>query len=175
MNRKWLVIVCVLLAVVGCRPRGVLSNKEMRDVLYDLHRLDGALQTVGYNYGHTQEVAAYYKSVLDEHGITQAEFDSSLVWFTDNPQIFNKIYPKVIARLQVDMDYEDMLRDERVATARDKRKAKQQGEEPKEPQRSVEEVQKEYIYGIENPWKEWKIEEFCEKDVIIFGQLEKKL
>ena len=175
MNRKWFVIVCVLLAVVGCRPRGVLSNKEMRDVLYDLHRLDGALQTVGYNYGHTQEVAAYYKSVLDEHGITQAEFDSSLVWFTDNPQIFNKIYPKVIARLQVDMDYEDMLRDERVATARDKRKAKQQGEEPKEPQRSVEEVQKEYIYGIENPWKEWKIEEFCEKDVIIFGQLEKKL
>ena len=175
MNRKWFVIVCVLLAVVGCRPRGVLSNKEMRDVLYDLHRLDGALQTVGYNYGHTQEVAAYYKSVLDEHGITQAEFDSSLVWFTDNPQIFNKIYPKVIARLQVDMDYEDMLRDERVATARDKRKAKQQGEEPKEPQRSVEEVQKEYIYGIENPWKEWKNEEFCEKDVIIFGQLEKKL
>ncbi len=175
MNRKWFVIVCVLLAVVGCRPRGVLSNKEMRDVLYDLHRLDGALQTVGYNYGHTQEVAAYYKSVLDEHGITQAEFDSSLVWFTDNPQIFNKIYPKVIARLQVDMDYEDMLRDERVATARDKRKAKQQGEEPKEPQRSVEEVQKEYIYGIENPWKEWKIEEFCEKDVIIFGQWEKKL
>ena len=82
-------LLCV--AMLGCRPRGILSNKEMRDVLYDLHRVDGALQTAGYNYGHTQEVAAYYKSVLDKHGVTQAQFDSSLVWFTDNPQIFNKI------------------------------------------------------------------------------------
>ena len=123
-------------------------------------------------------MAAYYKSVLDEHGITQAEFDSSLVWFTDNPQIFNKIYPKVIDRLQADMDYEDMLRDERVAKLREKRKVKQLGEdaeETKEPKRSIEEVLREYIYGIENPWKEWKSEEFFEKDVVIFGQLEKKL
>ena len=89
---------CVLLAIVGCRPRGILSNNEMRDVLYDLHRMDGALQVAGYHSGHGQEVSAYYQSVLDKHGITQAEFDSSLVWFTDNPQIFNKIYPRVIDR-----------------------------------------------------------------------------
>ena len=166
-------------AMLGCRPRGILSNKEMRDVLYDLHRVDGALQTAGYNYGHTQEVAAYYKSVLDKHGVTQAQFDSSLVWFTDNPQIFNKIYPKVIDRLQMDMDYEEVLRDERMAVLREKRKQKLQGgeeiEELQTPLRSLEEVLKEYIYGIENPWKEWKNEDFCEKDVVIFGQLEKKL
>ena len=113
MRKKCFIILCVLLAVVGCRPRGVLSNKEMRDVLYDLHRVDGALQVAGYNYGHNQELAAYYKTVLDEHGVTQAEFDSSLVWFTDNPQIFNKIYPKVIARLQSDVDYQEQLREER--------------------------------------------------------------
>ena len=170
-------LLCV--AMLGCRPRGILSNKDMRDVLYDLHRVDGALQTAGYNYGHTQEVAAYYKSVLDKHGVTQAQFDSSLVWFTDNPQIFNKIYPKVIDRLQMDMDYEEVLRDERMAVLREKRKQKQQGgeeiEELQTPLRSLEEVLKEYIYGIENPWKEWKNEDFCEKDVVIFGQLEKKL
>lgn len=170
-------LLCV--AMLGCRPRGILSNKDMRDVLYDLHRVDGALQTAGYNYGHTQEVAAYYKSVLDKHGVTQAQFDSSLVWFTDNPQIFNKIYPKVIDRLQMDMDYEEVLRDERMAVLREKRKQKLQGgeeiEELQPPLRSLEEVLKEYIYGIENPWKEWKNEDFCEKDVVIFGQLEKKL
>ena len=182
MKGAWVKIGCILLlcvAMLGCRPRGILSNKEMRDVLYDLHRVDGALQTAGYNYGHTQEVAAYYKSVLDKHGVTQAQFDSSLVWFTDNPQIFNKIYPKVIDRLQMDMDYEEVLRDERMAVLREKRKQKQQGgeeiEELQTPLRSLEEVLKEYIYGIENPWKEWKNEDFCEKDVVIFGQLEKKL
>ena len=176
MRKKCFIILCVLLAVVGCRPRGVLSNKEMRDVLYDLHRVDGALQVAGYNYGHNQELAAYYKTVLDEHGVTQAEFDSSLVWFTDNPQIFNKIYPKVIARLQEDVDYQEQLREERLEKRRTKKKGEvQQDLEEITPQKSIEEVLKEYVYGPENPWKVWKIEEFCKKDVIIFGQLEKKL
>ena len=176
MRKKCFIILCVLLAVVGCRPRGVLSNKEMRDVLYDLHRVDGALQVAGYNYGHNQELAAYYKAVLDEHGVTQAEFDSSLVWFTDNPQIFNKIYPKVIARLQEDVDYQEQLREERLEKRRTKKKGEvQQDLEEMTPQKSIEEVLKEYVYGPENPWKVWKIEEFCKKDVIIFGQLEKKL
>ena len=179
--KKCLVILCVLLAIVGCRPRNVLSNREMRDVLYDLHRVDGALQVAGYTFGHNQEVAAYYQFVLDKHGVTQAQFDSSLVWFTDNPQIFNKIYPGVIDRLQADMDYQIVLRDERVAAMRETKelKVKKLGEEepaqePSTPQPSVEDRLKNYLYGIENPWKEWKSEEFCEKNVVIFGQLEKK-
>ena len=179
MRGLGLKIVCVLLvcvAMLGCRPRGVLSNREMRDVLYDLHRTDGAIQVAGYNYSHDQELAGYYKNVLDKHGITQAEFDSSLVWFTDNPQIFNKIYPKVIERLQADLDYEELLRDERIAQRKqDKGQSALASEEStKSSLRPQDEVQKEYLYGIENPWKEWKAKEFCEKNVIIFGQLEKK-
>lgn len=183
--KQFITILCVALAIVGCRPDGVLSNKEMRDVLYDLHRMDGALQTAGYNYGHDEEVSAYYQSVLDSHGITQAQFDSSLVWFTDNPQIFNKIYPKVVARLQADFDYQIVLRDERVELKRGEKakSVKRLGEEdnaepetlePQTPQKTIDEWVKNYMFGIENPWKEWKNEEFCEKNVVIFGQLEKK-
>lgn len=172
-----LFLALLFVAFVGCRPRGVLSNREMRDVLYDLHRADGAIQVAGYNYGHNQELASYYQSVLDKHGITQAEFDSSLVWFTDNPQIFNKIYPQVIERLQADYDREDALRDERMA----KMRTAKGGVSPlksigvnKMQLRPFSVVQHEYIYGIENPWKEWAPKEFCEKNTIIFGQLEKK-
>ena len=160
------------MAIVGCRPRGVLSNREMRDVLYDLHRADGAIQVAGYNYSHDQELAGYYKNVLDKHGITQAEFDSSLVWFTDNPQIFNKIYPKVIERLEADFKVEEQIRD----ANREKKLAskKRTVSSPERQLRDIEEVKKELRNGYENPWKIWKSEDFCEKDVIIFGQLEKK-
>ena len=170
--KRLLIISCILLAIVGCRPRGVLSNREMRNVLYDLHRADGAIQVAGYNYSHDQELAGYYKNVLDKHGITQAQFDSSLVWFTDNPQIFNKIYPKVLERLEDDFEREKQLRE----ANRDKRLAKSK-------QKKLElEVAKQQIRkkldlcqkGYQNPWKEWQPEEFCEKNVIIFGQLEKK-
>ena len=164
----------LLLVVImfGCRPRGVLSNREMRDVLYDLHRADGAIQVAGYNYSHDQELAGYYKSVLDKHGITQAEFDSSLVWFTDNPQIFNRIYPSVIARLEADFDVEKQIRE--ANRKKNAAKRKKGSVIQKRQLYDIEDVQKEMRNGLENPWKIWKSEEFCEKDVIIFGQLEKK-
>ena len=158
--------------MMGCRPRGVLSNREMRDVLYDLHRVDGALQVAGYSYGHSQEVAGYYKNVLDEHGITQAQFDSSLVWYTDNPQIFNKIYPKVIERLEEDYEREKQLRE----ANRDKRlsKNKQPKLDIEVARKQIREKQDLLQKGYANPWKEWLPEEFCKKNVVIFGQLEKK-
>ena len=158
-------------AMMGCRPRGVLSNREMRDVLYDLHRADGAIQVAGYNYSHDQELAGYYKNVLDKHGITQAEFDSSLVWFTDNPQIFNKIYPKVIERLEADFEVEKQIRE----TKREKTLAKNSNNAtPKRQLRDIEDVKQELRNGYENPWKLWTPKEFCKKNVVIFGQLEKK-
>ncbi|MEE0922527.1 MAG: DUF4296 domain-containing protein [Paludibacteraceae bacterium] len=162
--------------MMGCRPHNVLSNREMRDLLYDLHRVDGAMQVAGYNYGHNEELASYYQSVLNKHGVTQAQFDSSLVWYTDNPQIFNKIYPNVIERLQADFDRENLLREERMAQRKQEKgqPALVVEDEKKSSLRPQDEVQKEYLYGIENPWKEWKAKEFCEKNAIIFGQLEKK-
>ena len=167
-------MLCV--AMMGCRPHNVLSNREMRDLLYDLHRVDGAMQVAGYNYGHNEELASYYQSVLNKHGVTQAQFDSSLVWYTDNPQIFNKIYPHVIERLQADFDRENLLREERMAQRKQEKgqPALVVEDEKKSSLRPEDEVQKEYLYGIENPWKEWKAKEFCEKNAIIFGQLEKK-
>ena len=82
----------------------------------------------------------------------------------------------MIERLQADFDRENLLREERMA------QRKQEKGQPvlvvedgkKSSLRPQDEVQKEYLYGIENPWKEWKAKEFCEKNVIIFGQLEKK-
>ena len=90
----------MLLSLAGCRPRYVLSSKQMRAVLHDLHRADAILQVAGYNYGNDEALAKYYQRVLDKHGITQAQFDSSLVWYTDHPQRFDKIYPRVVASLE---------------------------------------------------------------------------
>ena len=96
--------VCLLLStlVASCsiRPDNVLSNKKMTDVLVDIHNAEGVLQVAGYNYGHDDEVKAYYSDILQQHGVTQAQFDSSIVWYTDHPQYFQRVYPKVIKQLQ---------------------------------------------------------------------------
>ncbi len=94
-----LVLLLMLLAACSPRPKGVLSATAMEDVLYDIHRAEGIMYVKGYEHGHYDKTAKYYQSVFIKHGITQAEFDSSLVWYTDNPKRFDKIYPKVIDRL----------------------------------------------------------------------------
>lgn len=166
--RKGAVACVLLLALAGCRPRGVLSSREMRDVLYDLHRADGALQVAGYNYSHDEELSACYKSVLDKHGITQARFDSSLVWYTDNPQIFNKIYPKVVARLEADLATEQALRDgmpQQVALT--------PAEEPATavvPAKPFNQLQREYLRGLDTHWTIWEPDTVPQKtDTFIFG------
>lgn len=170
--RGWIKIGCwvmVAVAMVGCRPPNVLSNNEMRDVLYDLHRVDGALQVAGYNYGHDEEVAAYYKDVLDDHGITQAEFDSSLVWFTDNPQIFNKIYPRVIDRLEEATEIEKQRRDSARIANKDLLPMMNDEEVVPIKRRDIEEVKREMREGYANVWKEWVPEEFSEQGVVMFN------
>jgi hypothetical protein len=76
----------------------------MRDVLVDLHKTDALLQISGLQYGHDEAANIYYAMVLEQHGITQAQFDSSLVWYTAHPQLFDKIYPKVLAKLHAEGD-----------------------------------------------------------------------
>lgn len=107
-KNRWYFVLCTLYLVLftfsSCRPRGVLSAGQMRDVLYDLHYTEAVLQIAGYNYSHDEAVAQYYHEVLRRHGVTQAQFDSSLVWYTDHPERFNKIYPKVIARMEEEVN-----------------------------------------------------------------------
>lgn len=90
----------LLLSSCAIRPSDVLSNRKMEQVLVDLHRADGILQQAGYNYGHDAEVVQYYQVVLERNGITQAQFDSSLVWYTDHPAYFSRVYPHVLRDLQ---------------------------------------------------------------------------
>lgn len=105
-----ILLLTVAVVFVSCRPRGILSSQEMREVLVDLHKVDAMLQVAGYTYTNEniQNVGEirniYYAQVLEKHGITQAQFDSSLVWYTAHPEYFDKIYPKVLADLKAEED-----------------------------------------------------------------------
>ena len=106
-----LVLGVIVLSAVSCRPKNVLSSADLQDVLYDLHRTEGVLQEMGYTFGHDDEVNASFSVILGEHGITQAQFDTTLAWYVAHPRIFKHIYPKVVKRLQDDLDAINMERE----------------------------------------------------------------
>lgn len=104
MQKRNLYILLLPLLLFSCRPHGVLSSQKMEDVLVALHLTDGVVQSKDFYYGHDAELVRMYQATLDELHVTQQQFDSSLVWYTDHPQIFNKVYPKVVARLEQEME-----------------------------------------------------------------------
>ncbi len=80
----------------ACRPKGVPSENAMIKVLAELHQLDGVLMEKGLAFdSNLPEKEAYYRFVLEKNGLSKAEFDSALVWYTENPLRFNRVYEKV--------------------------------------------------------------------------------
>ena len=65
------------------------------------------MEVAGVSRYNTEVRSIYYAQVLEAHGITQAQFDSSLVWYTAHPQLFDKIYPRVMRNLE--KEREDFL------------------------------------------------------------------
>ena len=85
----------------GCKP-GIpgryLQMDEMADILYDYHVADGMVQT---NFDSPDSVAmrAYSISILKNHGVSQADFDSSMVYYTRHTRLLQKVYDKIADRL----------------------------------------------------------------------------
>ena len=46
----------------------------------------------------------YNESVYRKHGITQADFDTSMVWYARHPDALTKVYEKVNQRLKAERD-----------------------------------------------------------------------
>lgn len=91
-----LFLLCTLLACSKV-PDGILSEADMQKVLLDMQVAE-ALTGINYQDYATDSVKiALYESVFRKHKITQAEYDSSLVWYGRNLDIYMKVYERMIA------------------------------------------------------------------------------
>ena len=85
----------------ACKP-GVPSQyiqpDEMEDVLYDYY-VGYGMSNVQQNVDKDYQRHLNYEAVLKKHHLTQAEFDSSLVYYYTRADRFAKIYENVQKRL----------------------------------------------------------------------------
>ena len=103
--KKISVLYILLIFLFGaCQPKHILSSKKMENILYDLHKAEAIIEVENLAVKQDSSINKFYEVLLEKHGISQAQFDSSIVWYTNNPQRFNKIYPRVIKRLEADLE-----------------------------------------------------------------------
>ena len=67
----------------------------------------------GNNFSSDETKDALVEGVLDKYGITQAELDSSLVWYSDNIELYRSINDSVASRLRAKSDLLRMEKDKR--------------------------------------------------------------
>lgn len=95
----------VLSSACGRRPKGVLSDDEMADVMTDMKLAESYANTYGGSPSDSipQRLA---QSVLDAHGVSRADFDSTLSWYGRNFDDYVALYDKMEKRLaQKQKDY----------------------------------------------------------------------
>lgn len=79
----------------------------MEDVLFDYHLVQGMIDQM--NSEQRQENQRYLDAVFKKHGITEADFDSSMVWYNRNGILLKEIYADLNKRYK-DLDEELKLR-----------------------------------------------------------------
>jgi len=104
-----LILWCCLLLVLfsSCRPKGVLSRREMTNVLFDMHLTEAAVNEVsepipeewtrGLDTEYFKDMA--YRSVLRKHHLTQEEFYYSVSWYSRHMDLYEKVYVDVQTKL----------------------------------------------------------------------------
>lgn len=96
----YLIMACFFL--VGCkpkRPKGILSEGKMEKVMVDYHLAQGMAEAA--NEGDLEAARyKYIQAVFKKHHITEAEFDSSLVYYFENSEKFLEIYKNVSLKVQ---------------------------------------------------------------------------
>lgn len=100
------VIVLLVLLFVSCRPKGVLSQKEMTDVLYDIHLAESITNTGvldqhldwrgGLENNYFRDLS--YQAVLKKHNITEEDFFKSVAYYSKNLKTYTRIYENIEKR-----------------------------------------------------------------------------
>lgn len=108
LSQLILLFITISFVIISCsrKPRNVLSEGQMVAVLQDLYLADAITKNMRDDYSSNQQKDALINGVLSKHGITQAELDSSLVWYADNIDTYSLIQDTVSSRLQ---KYSDQL------------------------------------------------------------------
>jgi hypothetical protein len=87
----------------GCKPSvpsRYIQEGKMEDILYDYHVACGVASMNGADYNAESFNEHVYKAaVLKKHGVTEAEFDSSMVYYTRHTERLHKIYENLAERL----------------------------------------------------------------------------
>ncbi len=90
----------IFLASCSRAPGGVLSTSEMADLIVDIQLADAYIDNHPTDFEDDSSKLVLKQSIFKKHGITQQDYDSSLVWYAHNMEDYMRAYNQAIEKLQ---------------------------------------------------------------------------
>lgn len=97
-----LTAVLLALAIVGCKriPSGVIPPDRMAVLLADMYQGESMIEYNGNVYFTDSAKKVVKQSIFAANGVSQADFDNSLVWYGHNISEFVKVCDDAISLLE---------------------------------------------------------------------------
>ena len=83
-------------------PADIIQPAEMENLLYDYHIANTLGADLPYSEGYKKN--AYFAYVFEKHHVTEAEFDSSMVWYSRHSGELSAIYDNLKKRFETDSE-----------------------------------------------------------------------
>lgn len=101
MRNLVVIVSFFVIILVGCSkaPKYVIAEDDMVDLLMDLYKAEAIMEDDNSKFNNDSLKMVMRQSVFLKHNVTQEQFDTSLIWYAHNLDVYGKVYTEVIERL----------------------------------------------------------------------------
>ena len=94
------IVLVAVLSSCGRQPSGVMSVNEMADLIVDMKIADAYIENHISEFDTDSSKLVIKQSIFKKHGLTQQEYDTSMVWYAHNMEDYNRALDKAVAILK---------------------------------------------------------------------------
>jgi len=105
-------ILTVICMVASCSrvPKHIISERKMRVVLYDMLLAEAMVETMPDSFPVSDDRQTVFDAVFRKHHITQADYDSSLIWYGKNMDLYIAIHKLVLRDVNANLNVMDQIK-----------------------------------------------------------------
>ena len=103
-------LLLLALSIMGCQEKDSISGKAfikkdvLVDVLVDLHLADGISNDRKFSRKIDADSVDVLSPILEKHQVSREMFDTTLVVYSQYPELFDQVYNEVLIKLNLMMD-----------------------------------------------------------------------
>jgi hypothetical protein len=140
MKKRYILVlfaVFALILITNCskdKKKYIIPKDDFEAILVDIHLMDGVVRQHNFRnkLARKNDTLDYYDAILRSHNYTRAQYDSSVVYYSENLGKFDDIYENVLSELnRMEAKAEDEIDKQR------KRKQQKKEQEQREQEKRL--------------------------------------